>query len=496
MKFFDEATIDVVAGNGGSGASSFRREKFIPFGGPNGGDGGRGGHIFVVADRNINTLIDYRYARRHEARNGEQGRGADQFGHAGADITLRMPVGTIISDFETGEVMMELLEHGEVRMLAKGGDGGFGNMHYKTSTNRAPKKKTPGWPGQAFKIRLELRVLADVGLLGMPNAGKSTLIAAISNARPKIADYPFTTLHPNLGVVRVGPEKSFVVADIPGLIEGASEGAGLGHYFLRHLQRTRVLLHVIDLAPFDDTDPVAQARAIVNELKIYDQALYDKPRWLVLNKLDMIQPEDRVTRVLEFVRRYGWKGPVFQISALTRQGCEQLVQTIYQHVASMQEHHEEADIRFDVEASLPMASDLMARAGLAYDDDLASLVKPKKAPAKKAPVKKEAVKAVLKTVAVKKVAAKKVAAKKVAAKKAATKKVSAKTVVTAKVVSKKVAAKKTVSSKVAAKKAPAKKVVVKKAAIKKVATKAVLPVKKAAAKKAVAKKAVAKKASR
>jgi len=479
MKFFDEATIDVVAGNGGSGASSFRREKFIPFGGPNGGDGGRGGHIYVVADRNINTLIDYRYARRHEARNGEQGRGADQFGHAGADITLRMPVGTIISDFETGEVMMELLEHGEVRMLAKGGDGGFGNMHYKTSTNRAPKKKTPGWPGQAFKIRLELRVLADVGLLGMPNAGKSTLIAAISNARPKIADYPFTTLHPNLGVVRVGPEKSFVVADIPGLIEGASEGAGLGHYFLRHLQRTRVLLHVIDLAPFDDTDPVAQARAIVNELKIYDQALYDKPRWLVLNKLDMIQPEDRVTRVLEFVRRYGWKGPVFQISALTRQGCEQLVQTIYQHVASMQEHHEEADIRFDVEASLPMASDLMARAGLAYDDDLASLVKPRKTAAqKKAPAKKAP--------------AKKAAAKKVAAKKVVAKKVAAKTVVTTKVASKKAAAKKAVTPKVAAKKAPAKKAAVK-AVVKPVAAKKAVPAKKAVAQKAAVKKPAVKK---
>ncbi|HET6787617.1 MAG TPA: GTPase ObgE, partial [Aquabacterium sp.] len=275
MKFVDEATIDVAAGNGGSGCISFRREKFIPFGGPNGGDGGRGGHVYVVADRNINTLIDYRYARRHEARNGEQGRGSDQFGAAGEDIVLRMPVGTIIRNFETGEVMMELLEHGEKRLLAKGGDGGFGNLHYKTATNRAPRKKTLGWPGELFKLKLELRVLADVGLLGMPNAGKSTLIAAISNARPKIADYPFTTLHPNLGVVRVGPEKSFVVADIPGLIEGASEGAGLGHQFLRHLQRTRVLLHVVDLAPFDEgVDPVKQAKAIIKELKIYDKALY------------------------------------------------------------------------------------------------------------------------------------------------------------------------------------------------------------------------------
>lgn len=499
MKFVDEATIDVTAGNGGSGCISFRREKFIPFGGPNGGDGGRGGHVYVVADRNINTLIDYRYARHHEARNGEQGRGSDQFGAAGDDIVLRMPVGTIIRDFETGEVMMELLEHGEKRLLAKGGDGGFGNLHYKTSTNRAPRKKTVGWPGEAYKLKLELRVLADVGLLGMPNAGKSTLIAAISNARPKIADYPFTTLHPNLGVVRVGPEKSFVVADIPGLIEGASEGAGLGHLFLRHLQRTRVLLHVVDLAPFDDTDPVKQARAIVNELKIYDEELYNKPRWLVLNKLDMVPEAERVTRVLEFVRRYGWKGPVFQISALTRQGCEQLVQTIYKHVASMQEHHEEADIRFDVEASLPMAADLMARAGLQYDDDLTSLVKPKqaavrktvakKAPAKKAvaqkaPAKKVATKkAAVKTAATPKTAPAKPAAKKVAAKKAASK-VAVKTAA-------KPAVKKAAGKPVAAKKA----VAVKPVAVKKAAAPKAAPAKKAAVKTAVVKKAPAKKAA-
>ena len=509
MKFVDEATIDVTAGNGGSGCISFRREKFIPFGGPNGGDGGRGGHVYVVADRNINTLIDYRYARHHEARNGEQGRGSDQFGAAGDDIVLRMPVGTIIRDFETGEVMMELLEHGEKRLLAKGGDGGFGNLHYKTSTNRAPRKKTVGWPGEAYKLKLELRVLADVGLLGMPNAGKSTLIAAISTPRPKSADNPFTTLHPNLGVLRVGPEKSFVVADIPGLIEGASEGAGLGHLFLRHLQRTRVLLHVVDLAPFDDTDPVKQARAIVNELKIYDEELYNKPRWLVLNKLDMVPEAERVTRVLEFVRRYGWKGPVFQISALTRQGCEQLVQTIYKHVASMQEHHEEADIRFDVEASLPMAADLMARAGLQYDDDLTSLVKPKQAAArmpaaKKAPAKKTAAK---KTVA-QKVPATKVATKKAAVKTAATTKVAAPKTAPAKPAAKKVAAKQAVSkvavktaAKPAVKKAAAKPVAAKKAvavkpvAVKKAAAPKAAPAKKAAVKTAVVKKAPAKKAA-
>jgi GTP-binding protein len=314
---------------------SFRREKFIPFGGPNGGDGGRGGSVYAVGDRNLNTLIDYRYARRHEARRGENGRGSDQFGAAAEDIILRMPMGTIITNTENDQVIAELLVPDEKVLLAKGGDGGFGNLHFKTSTNRAPRQKTPGWPGENFHVRLELRVLADVGLLGMPNAGKSTLIAAISNAKPKIADYPFTTLHPNLGVVRVAPEQSFVVADIPGLIEGASEGAGLGHLFLRHLQRTHLLLHMIDFAPFDtDVDSVAQAKAIVKELKRYDESLYEKPRWVVLNKLDMVPPEERAERVADFIKRFKWKGPVFQISALTREGCETLIRAIYDHVAA------------------------------------------------------------------------------------------------------------------------------------------------------------------
>ncbi|MFM2069329.1 MAG: hypothetical protein RLZZ584_4238 [Pseudomonadota bacterium] len=348
MKFVDEVSIDVAAGNGGAGCSSFRREKFIPFGGPDGGDGGRGGHVWAEGDRNLNTLVDFRYTRRHEARNGESGRGSDQFGAMGEDVVLRMPVGTIISDAETGEQIAELLEHGERILLAKGGDGGFGNLHYKSSTNRAPRQKTPGWPGEQKSLKLELRVLADVGLLGMPNAGKSTLIAAISNARPKIADYPFTTLHPNLGVVRVGENQSFVVADVPGLIEGASEGAGLGHLFLRHLQRTRVLLHLVDMAPFDDSiDPVAQAKAIVKELKKYDEALYEKPRWLVLNKLDMVPVEQRETLVKDFVKRLRWKGPVYQISALTREGCQHLVHAIYDHVAKLQERPpEDPDVRF------------------------------------------------------------------------------------------------------------------------------------------------------
>jgi GTP-binding protein len=336
MKFVDEATIDAAAGNGGAGCASFRREKFIPFGGPDGGDGGRGGSVYAVADRNLNTLIDYRYARRHEAKNGEAGRGSDQFGAAAADIVLRMPVGTIITDLETETVIAELLVPGEPVLICKGGDGGFGNLHYKSSTNRAPRQKTPGWPGEAKKLKLELRVLADVGLLGMPNAGKSTLIASISNARPKIADYPFTTLHPNLGVVRVAPEKSFVVADVPGLIEGAADGAGLGHRFLRHLQRTRLLLHLVDMAPFDDAvDPVAQAKGIVNELKRYDEELHGKPRWLVLNKLDMVPAEERAARVKDFVKRMKWKGPVFEISALTREGLEPLIHAVYKHVAAL-----------------------------------------------------------------------------------------------------------------------------------------------------------------
>jgi GTP-binding protein len=337
MKFVDEAFIDIAAGDGGNGCVSFRHEKYKEFGGPNGGDGGRGGHVWAVADPNLNTLVDYRFSRRHHARGGEHGMGSDMFGAMGDDIVLKMPVGTIITDAETGEVLYELLTPGEKIMIAKGGDGGFGNMRFKSSINRAPRQKTPGWPGEKKNLKLELKVLADVGLLGMPNAGKSTLISAVSNARPKIADYPFTTLHPNLGVVRVAAEQSFVIADVPGLIEGASEGAGLGHQFLRHLQRTRLLLHMVDIAPFDEgVDPVAQAKAIVNELKKYDTALYEKPRWLVLNKLDMVPADERAARVKDFVKRFKYKGPVFEISALTREGCEHLVQAIYQHIRSQQ----------------------------------------------------------------------------------------------------------------------------------------------------------------
>ena len=357
MKFFDEAKIEVIAGDGGTGVVSFRREKFIPRGGPDGGDGGRGGSIFALADRNINTLVDYRYARKHMARNGERGRGSDQYGAGGDDVTLRMPVGTMVFNADTGELIADLTEHGQKVVLAKGGQGGLGNIHFKSSTNRAPKQSTPGTPGEAFNLRLELKVLADVGLLGLPNAGKSTLIAAVSNARPKIADYPFTTLHPNLGVVRVSAGKSFVIADIPGLIEGAAEGAGLGHQFLRHLQRTRLLLHLVDLAPFDPlADPVRDARAIVNELRKYDPDLAAKPRWLVLNKIDMIPADERQQRIDAFVAALK-KGRgrnatkierVFAISGLTREGCEALMRDINEYLESVRPPEPtERDVRFE-----------------------------------------------------------------------------------------------------------------------------------------------------
>lgn len=329
MKFVDEARIEVKAGKGGNGVASFRREKFIPKGGPDGGDGGRGGSIYAVADRNINTLIDYRYTRKFLAKNGENGRGSDCYGKGAPDIELKVPVGTVITDKNTGEVIADLDRNGQRALLAKGGKGGLGNLHFKSSTNRAPRQCTPGEPGEERELNLELRVLADVGLLGLPNAGKSTLISAVSNAKPKIADYPFTTLHPHLGVVRVGPETSFVIADIPGLIEGASEGAGLGHLFLRHLSRTSLLLHVIDVAPVDETtDPIAAARAIVKELYNFDPALADKPRWLVLNKMDLVPEDEREEIIAKYRREFGDETPIFPISAATREGCDTLVKAI------------------------------------------------------------------------------------------------------------------------------------------------------------------------
>lgn len=333
MKFFDEARIEVTAGDGGNGAASFRREKFIPRGGPDGGDGGRGGSVFAIADRNINTLIDYRYTRKFRAQRGENGSGSDCYGKGGDDVVLRMPVGTVISDLDSGELIADLDRDGKKVMLACGGKGGLGNLHFKSSVNRAPRKRTMGEEGEQRNLHLELKVLADVGLLGMPNAGKSTFIRAVSGARPKVGDYPFTTLHPSLGVVRTDEARSFVVADIPGLIEGAAEGAGLGHQFLRHLQRTHLLLHLVDISPFDpDVDPVSEAKAIVEELRKYDENLFNKPRWLVLNKLDLLPEDEREERVRSFLDAYGDADRHFTISAINGEGCRSLCFAIQEHL--------------------------------------------------------------------------------------------------------------------------------------------------------------------
>jgi GTP-binding protein len=325
MKFFDEARIEVIAGSGGNGSASFRREKFVPKGGPDGGDGGRGGSIYAVADSNLNTLIDYRYTRIFRAKEGENGRGRDQYGKGAEDIVLRVPVGTVIRDAESGETIADLARDGERALLAKGGKGGLGNIHFKSSVNRAPRQFTRGEQGEARRLEMELRVLADVGLLGMPNAGKSTFIRAVSSARPKVADYPFTTLHPNLGVVRVDVSRSFVVADIPGLIEGAAEGAGLGHQFLRHLQRTYLLLHLVDMAPFDaDADPAAEVKALANELKKYDASLAKKPRWLVFNKADLLDAKEAKKRAAAVVKKLRWTKPWFIVSAIKGEGTKEV----------------------------------------------------------------------------------------------------------------------------------------------------------------------------
>lgn len=341
MKFIDEATIKVYAGDGGNGIATFRREKYEPMGGPSGGDGGKGGSVYAIADRNINTLVDYRYTRTFRGQRGENGRKAEQYGAGGEDLVLRMPVGTVISDKATGQVLVDLADDGKKVLIAKGGANGLGNVHFKSSVNRAPRQCTMGQEGEAFELFLELKVLADVGLLGMPNAGKSTFIRSVSAARPKVADYPFTTLQPNLGVVRVDTNRSFVIADVPGLIEGAADGAGLGVRFLKHLTRTSLLLHLVDLAPLDGvTDPVAEAKAIVNELKKHDEELYVKPRWLVLNKIDMVQDPEQVAA--DFVKAFGWDGPVFAISAINGNGCKQLTYAIMEHMEAMQLQQEEA----------------------------------------------------------------------------------------------------------------------------------------------------------
>jgi len=341
MKFVDESTIRVEAGKGGNGCLSFRREKFVPRGGPDGGDGGDGGSVWLEGDEGLNTLADFRHSRDYRAENGKGGSGRKMAGRAGKDLVIKVPLGTVVTDLGTNEIIGEVTGHGERLLVAQGGKGGLGNVHFKSSTNQAPRKTIPGAPGDVRELGLELQVLADVGLLGLPNAGKSTFLRAVSEARPKVADYPFTTLYPNLGVVRVGVESSFVIADIPGLIEGAAEGAGLGIQFLKHLSRTRILLHLVDMAPFDpEADPVADARSIIDELRHFDEDLANRERWLVLNKMDLLSAEDREQRAQELVQALDWQGPVYRISAISGEGCKKLVGDLMQRLNILKEDPE------------------------------------------------------------------------------------------------------------------------------------------------------------
>ncbi len=341
MKFIDESTIRVEAGDGGSGCVSFRREKYVPDGGPDGGDGGDGGSVYLQADENMNTLIDYRFERFHKAERGSNGRGRDCTGHSGKDLVLKVPVGTRAVDDETEEVLGDLVKHDQKLLVAKGGFHGLGNTRFKSSTNRAPRQKTLGTPGEVRSLKLELRLLADVGLLGFPNAGKSTFIRSVSKATPKVADYPFTTLVPNLGVVNPRPGQSFVVADIPGLIEGAAEGAGLGVRFLKHLERCRVLLHVLDIEPIDGTDPVESAKTIVHELEKHSPKLAAKPRWLVINKADLLLEEELEERVAQIVKDLQWDGEVYTISAYNREGTQELTTKLMDFITSLPDELEE-----------------------------------------------------------------------------------------------------------------------------------------------------------
>jgi GTPase len=336
MKFVDEATIDVKAGDGGNGCVSFRREKFIPKGGPDGGDGGDGGSVYLLADAGLNTLADFRYDRRFRARRGENGAGRNCTGKSGEDLEVRVPAGTLVYDEDTGELLGDLVRDQQRMLVARGGFHGLGNARYKSSTNRAPRQSKPGTPGEQRTLRLELKLLADVGLLGKPNAGKSTLIRAISSARPKVADYPFTTLYPNLGVVRVAAHRSFVVADIPGLIEGAADGAGLGIQFLKHLSRTGLLLHLVDVAPLDGSDPVDDVRMVVGELEKFNTELGGRERWLVLNKVDLLPEDERQGHCRSIVERLDWRGPVFETAAVSQQGTQQLVFAIMEYLEQQQ----------------------------------------------------------------------------------------------------------------------------------------------------------------
>ena len=333
MKFVDEATIRVEAGAGGNGALSFRREKFIPRGGPDGGDGGHGGSIYLIGAEGLNTLADFRQTRVFRAEQGAKGSGSNCTGKSGKDLYIQIPLGTRVVDAETEELIGEITHHGESLIVAHGGKGGLGNTRFKSSTNRTPRRTTPGKPGEQRELALELQVLADVGLLGLPNAGKSTLLRAVSQARPKVADYPFTTLHPHLGVVRVGELRSFVMADIPGLIEGAAEGAGLGHQFLRHLARTRVLLHLVDMAPLTpDADPAAGVKAIEAELKKFSPLLAKRERWLVLNKMDLLPKDEREQTAKHLLKKLKWKRPVYRISAIRGEGCGELTKDLMRHL--------------------------------------------------------------------------------------------------------------------------------------------------------------------
>ncbi len=333
MKFVDEVIIEVHAGNGGDGCASFRREKFIPFGGPDGGNGGDGGSVYLVASPSLNTLVDFRHTRKFRAERGQNGMGRECTGKSGDDRLIPVPVGTVVSDRDTGEVIGDLIHPGQRLLVAQGGRHGVGNVCFKSSTNRAPRQFTQGTPGEVRELKMELKVLADVGLLGLPNAGKSTFIRAVSAARPKVADYPFTTLYPSLGVVSVGAHRSFVVADIPGLIEGAAEGAGLGVRFLKHLARTRLLLHLVDVAPLDEnTDPAHDARVIAAELEKFSPELAAQTRWLVLNKIDLLPEDEREPRCAEIVRRLQWTGPVFRISAIAAEGTQLLCYKIMEYI--------------------------------------------------------------------------------------------------------------------------------------------------------------------
>jgi len=350
MKFVDEATIRVQAGNGGNGSASMRREKYVPFGGPDGGDGGKGGSVILIGNSGLNTLVDFRHRRLFRAQNGEGGKGRQMYGKGGEDVVIRVPLGTIVKEQETGKVLGEITGHDQQMLVAQGGKGGLGNIHFKTSTNRAPRKTIPGQAGEERDLHLELKVLADVGLLGYPNAGKSTLISAVSAARPKVADYPFTTLHPNLGVVRIDSERSFVIADIPGIIEGAAEGAGLGHQFLKHLQRTGLLLHLVDLAPVDGKDPAEAVRELEVELERYDSELTNKPRWLVFTKTDLLSDEEQAERIREVLNELDWEGEWAAVSAVAHQGTDELVQRIsrvLEERAGAVIEVEEADERFE-----------------------------------------------------------------------------------------------------------------------------------------------------